>query len=206
MNHNFSLRFFSSLLLGPLVIFMIFLESIFFNLLLFIVTVVTLYETFKLKNNVIKVFIFFLLFIFVLSSYQIYNFDNGRHIIIFILLLTWLSDIGGYIFGKLIGGKKIKLISPNKTYSGFFGSFLLVQLFGFCFKNLNLNFVDETLLNFYFLLICTSIVILGDLIFSFFKRKCKIKDFSNFIPGHGGLLDRVDGLIFLTIFIYISRL
>lgn len=206
MTKNFILRFFSSLLLGPLVIFLIYLESIFFNLLLFAVIVVSLYETLKLKNNTIKILIVFLLFIFVLSTFQIYNFNNGRYIIIFILLLTWLSDIGGYIFGKLIGGKKIKLISPNKTYSGFFGSFLLVQLFGFFLKNLNLNYIDETLLDFYFLLTCTSIVILGDLVFSFFKRKCKIKDFSNFIPGHGGLLDRVDGLVFLTIFIYISKL
>ena len=122
------------------------------------------------------------------------------------LILTWLSDIGGYVFGKLIGGKKINFISPNKTFAGFLGSLLFVQVAGYYLKFLNLVFLNETFLNIYFLLICTFVVILGDLLFSFFKRKCFIKDFSNFLPGHGGLLDRIDGLILLIIFIYIFKL
>ena len=122
-------------------------------------------------------------------------------------MLSWLSDIGGYVFGKLIGGKKIKIISPNKTYSGFVGSFLFVQSFGFYTKSfLNISFINEAFLNFYFLLICTLVVISGDMLFSYFKRICHIKDFSNFLPGHGGLLDRIDGLILLTIFVYIAKL
>ena len=206
MNKNFLLRFFSSLLLGPLVIFAVYLDNYFFYLLLLAVIVPAIYETIKLKVKIIKIFIFFLLIIFTLCALQIYNLNNGKYIIIFILLLTWLSDIGGYAFGKFIGGKKIKIISPNKTYSGFVGSFLFVQSFGFYVKSLDISFINEAALNFFFLLICTLVVILGDMVFSYFKRRCDIKDFSNFLPGHGGLLDRVDGLILLTIFIYIAKL
>ena len=205
MNKNFLLRFFSSLLLGPLVIFAVYLDNYFFYLILLAVIVPAVYETLKLKVKIIKIFIFFLLIIFTLCALQIYNLNNGKYTIIFILLLSWLSDIGGYVFGKLIGGKKIKIISPNKTYSGFVGSFLFVQCFGFYAKSLNINFINETVLNFYFLLVCTLVVILGDILFSYFKRKSDIKDFSNFLPGHGGLLDRIDGLILLTIFIYIAK-
>ena len=206
MNKNLLLRSFSSLLLGPLVIFAVFLDNYFFYLLILVVIVTVIYETLKLKVKKIKVFIFFLLIIFTLSALQIYNMNNGKYLIIFILLLSWLSDIGGYVFGKFIGGKKIKIISPNKTYAGFIGSIVFVQFFGFYAKSLNISFIDETVLSFYFLLICTFVVILGDLLFSYFKRKCEIKDFSNFLPGHGGLLDRIDGLMLLTIFVYIVKL
>jgi len=206
MSKNFLLRFFSSLLLGPFVVFVVYLENYLFYLLILIITSLAIYETLKLRVKIIKIFIFILLMIFTLSAIKIYNINNGKYVIIFILLLTWLSDIGGYVFGKFIGGKKIKIISPNKTYSGFFGSFLFVQIFGFYAKFLNLSFINEAVLNFYFLLICTLVIILGDMLFSYFKRRCDIKDFSNFLPGHGGFLDRIDGLILLTIFIYIAKL
>jgi len=206
MSKNFLLRFFSSLLLGPFVVFVVYLENYLFYLLILIIVTLAVYETIKLRVKIIKIFIFILLMIFTLSALKIYNINNGKYVIIFILLLTWLSDIGGYVFGKFIGGKKIKIISPNKTYSGFFGSFLFVQTFGFYAKSLNLSFINETVLNFYFLLICTLVIILGDMLFSYFKRRCDIKDFSNFLPGHGGFLDRIDGLILLTIFIYIAKL
>ena len=154
MSKNFLLRFFSSLLLAPLTIFLVYLGNYFFHFLLLIIIIPGVYETLKLKVKNIKIFILFLLIIFILSSLQIYNLNNGKYIIIFILLLTWLSDVGGYVFGKFIGGKKIKIISPNKTYSGFVGSFLFVQCFGFYAKFLNISFIDKTVLNFYFLLFC----------------------------------------------------
>ena len=206
MNNNFLLRLLSSVFLGPMVVFLIFLESYFFYLLLFITLVLSFFETLKLKKIITKILILSLLILFSYSSLQIYNQNDGRYIIIYILLLTWLSDIGGYIFGKFIGGKKIKIISPNKTYAGFVGSFLFVQFFGFYVRFLNTNFISQSLLNFYFLFICTLVVILGDMLFSYFKRKCEIKDFSNIIPGHGGLLDRIDGLILLTMFLYFFKL
>jgi phosphatidate cytidylyltransferase len=113
--------------------------------------------------------------------------------------IAWLSDIGGYVFGKLIGGKKINFISPNKTISGYFGSILLAQLnliFISCFE---IKLFDNINMNILFLFLCTLTVIFGDLFFSYIKRLNKIKDFSNFIPGHGGVLDRLDGFILLII-------
>lgn len=206
MTKNFLFRFLSSLILGPLIILFIYLQDFLFYFIIFIVSLLAIYEIIKLKGKIIKISILFLLIIFVYTSLQIYSLDNGKFIIIYTLLLTWLSDIGGYVFGKFIGGKKIKIISPNKTYSGFLGSFLFVQIFGHYAKLFNSNYINEILLRFDFLLTCTLAVILGDMLFSFFKRRCNIKDFSNLLPGHGGLLDRIDGLIILIIYVYILNL
>jgi len=103
MNKNFLLRFFTSLIIGPFVIFIVYLDNYFFYLLFLIIIASAIYETLKLKVKNIKIFIFFLLIIFILSTLQIYNLNNGKYVIIFILLLSWLSDIGGYVFGKFIG-------------------------------------------------------------------------------------------------------
>ena len=121
----------------------------------------------------------------------------------FILIIAWLSDSGGYIFGKFFRGPKINLISPNKTYTGFFGSIALSQfsIIFLIYYNIfdNYNFFEKM-----FLVFTLSItVIFGDLLFSYFKRVEKIKDYSNILPGHGGLLDRIDGLITLTILYYL---
>tara|TARA_Y200000002_G_scaffold103903_1_gene84607 strand:+ start:2579 stop:2938 length:360 start_codon:yes stop_codon:yes gene_type:complete len=110
-----------------------------------------------------------------------------------------LSDIGGYVFGKLIGGKKINFISPNKTISGYFGSILLAQLNLICISYFEIKLFENINMNILFLSLCTLTVIFGDLFFSYIKRLNKIKDFSNFIPGHGGVLDRLDGFILLII-------
>jgi phosphatidate cytidylyltransferase len=110
-----------------------------------------------------------------------------------------LSDIGGYVFGKLIGGKKINFISPNKTISGYFGSIFLAQLNLLYISYFDVRLFDNMNTNILFLFFCTLIVIFGDLLFSYIKRLNKIKDFSNFIPGHGGVLDRLDGFILLVI-------
>ena len=115
--------------------------------------------------------------------------------LIFILLICSLTDIGGYLVGKTIGGKKFNKISPNKTYSGVVGSFVLPLIICYLFyNNLNnyLNFNTHVLI----VIISVSIVSqLGDLLISFFKRKAKIKDTGNILPGHGGILDRIDGIL-----------
>lgn len=203
MSKNFLLRFFTSLLLGSLIFFTIYLESFFFNLLLLIIFFIGLYEIYKINNIFLRIVILLLFSMFIYSSYSIYALDYGKVLIIYILCITSLSDIGGYIFGKIIGGKKINFISPSKTYSGFFGSLLFVQIGGIYLKSLNLDYVNEMYFSFFTLLIFSLIVICGDLLFSYFKRICCIKDYSNFFPGHGGLFDRIDGLILLTIVNYI---
>ena len=135
------------------------------------------------------------LFIFLSSAFSLHN-SFGPIFFIFILLICASSDIGGYIFGKTIGGIKLTKISPNKTISGSIGSFIfsILPLFLFNFKNyLDLSL---SLKNILFCLIISLSCQLGDLVISYFKRLNKIKDTGNILPGHGGLLDRIDGIIF----------
>ncbi len=115
--------------------------------------------------------------------------------LLFVLIICISSDIGGFIFGKLIGGKKVTKISPNKTYSGVIGSFL----FAFILSNLLIHFYKNILtFNFEPLLIIFIISLIsqiGDLTISFLKRKARIKDSGTILPGHGGILDRIDGIL-----------
>jgi len=148
---------------------------------------------------VIKCLGMFYLFFYIWTSLLLRgdSFESGIFFII-ILCICIFSDIGGYIFGKIIGGKKLTKISPNKTISGSVGSFAF-SLFPIFVINIQ-NYID---INFYFsfknILFCLIISLscqLGDLFISFFKRLNKVKDTGKILPGHGGLLDRVDGIIF----------
>ena len=132
----------------------------------------------------------FVYFVFVIESY----YPSLKLYLLYSVLVSILSDIGGLLFGKTFKGKKLTKISPNKTISGSIGSFLLSLLL--------IPIFYEKLI-FYDLLTLTMITIvisfisqLGDLFISFLKRKAKVKDTSDLLPGHGGLLDRVDGIIF----------
>jgi phosphatidate cytidylyltransferase len=117
---------------------------------------------------------------------------------LWLILIAWLTDIGGYIFGKLFGGPKLIKISPNKTWSGVFGSLILSQ-FSFLIFYLDVNY--KLNFNIIFSQFFLSIIgQTGDILMSYIKRINKKKDTSNFIPGHGGFLDRVDGLIWIFIF------
>ena len=123
------------------------------------------------------------------------SFETNKFIILFLLLLCISTDIGGYLFGKLIGGKKLTKISPNKTYSGVVGSFIMSMFLGYLFFN-NLIILQNLNFNIFYLIIAVSLLSqLGDLTISIFKRKAKIKDTGTFLPGHGGMLDRMDGML-----------
>ena len=118
-------------------------------------------------------------------------------------LICILSDVGGYVIGNLIGGKKLTKISPNKTISGSIGSFVF-SLFSIIILWSYYNFTDDgNLVNDNFLnLIPTCLFLclvcqLGDLFISYFKRRAKVNDTGSILPGHGGLLDRTDGVIFV---------
>ncbi len=121
---------------------------------------------------------------------------NDVFSIIFLLLICSSTDIGGFIFGKIIGGKRLSKISPNKTYSGVLGSFLFALLFGFSFFNFLNEYFFFKINIFILILIISTISQLGDLFISFLKRKAKFKDTGNILPGHGGILDRIDGIVF----------
>ena len=192
-------RLLSSIILIPISIFFIFQGSIYFIFFLSLLFLVTSYEWFNLskKNELLRVFGILFLFLSFFVTYLIReNFFNFFFLIILICIFT---DIGGYIFGKVFKGPKLTKISPNKTYTGVLGSFLLSFIAGMIYLDYLGNrdiFKEENLEIFHFILFISLISQIGDLIISYFKRKAKLKDTGKVLPGHGGLLDRIDGLIF----------
>ena len=196
---NFKKRFVISLLAFP-IIFILLYQKIFSNLLIIIVCLFCVYEwnkIFKNKNYIYLIGLLILLFFF-LSLLKIYNLEDYNLKFLWLILIAWLTDIGGYIFGKLFGGPKLIKISPNKTWSGAFGSLILSQfacLIFFLDSNYKLNFNT-----FFYQFLLSIIGQIGDILMSYIKRLNDKKDTSNFIPGHGGFLDRVDGLIWIFIF------
>ena len=134
-----------------------------------------------------------------LSFYSAYiiraNDSNSLKFFLYILIVCVSTDIGGYIFGKIFKGPKLIKISPKKTYSGVIGGYLMSIILYYLF--INLNYGDEINSNdFIFILLISTISQLGDITISYFKRLSKIKDTGKILPGHGGLLDRIDGMIF----------
>jgi phosphatidate cytidylyltransferase len=196
---NFKKRFFISLIAFP-IIYILLYQKIFSNILIVIVCLFCAYEWNKIfsKKNYIYIFGLIILLFFFLSLIKIYNLHEYNLKFLWLILLAWLTDIGGYIFGKLFGGPKLIKISPNKTWSGAFGSIILSQ-FAFLIFFLDPNY--KLNINIFFYQILLSIIgQFGDILMSFIKRVNNKKDTSNFIPGHGGFLDRVDGLIWIFIF------
>ena len=159
----------------------------------------------KLNTNFIILNIitfFYIFFIFCNLSYEIHR-SESPIFFLYIISICFFTDIGGYIFGKIIGGKKLSKISPNKTIAGAIGSFIfsIIPLI----IALNFNFLDLefNLTNIIFCLLISLISQIGDLFISLIKRKAEIKDTGNLLPGHGGILDRMDGIIFAVPFSYI---
>ena len=149
------------------------------------------------------------LFIFLSTSIALRG-NNSESIAFFIIILCIciFSDIGGYVFGKVIGGKKLTIISPNKTISGSLGSFIFSTLPVLLFNLQNFTGVsfEGLSINIELCLIVSLVCQLGDLLISYFKRLNKVKDTGTILPGHGGLLDRIDGLIFAIPTVYILKI
>ncbi len=208
MSKEFITRSISSLFLVPLSFFFIIKGNYLFTLFLLIILLITLYEwhLISLKKEYYLpgfIFIFF-------SFYTFYYLRNGADYKIFLLVIITCigTDIGGYIFGKILKGPKLTKISPNKTYAGMIGSFILSIIFSYIYIY-NLSFFGlsgegKFNLQIIFIVILISIISqIGDIIISFFKRKSKLKNTGRIIPGHGGLLDRIDGMIFAYPFIFV---
>ncbi len=160
------------------------------------------FKKFNSKFLILNIICFcYIFFIFCSFSYEIYR-SEGSSFFLYIISICFFTDIGGYVFGKVIGGKKLSKISPNKTISGTIGSFIF-SIFPFMLI-LNFNYLDLefNLRNIIFCLFISLISQLGDLFISFIKRKAKIKDTGKILPGHGGVLDRLDGIIFAVPFSY----
>jgi len=149
-----------------------------------------------------SVSIFYAFGIFSATAIGIYRL-SGPVFFLYILSICICSDLGGYIIGKTIGGKKLIKISPNKTISGSIGSFCFSILPLLLFYNFNPSKYLYSTNNFLLCLEISLVCQLGDLFASYIKRKAKVKDTGRILPGHGGILDRVDGMIFAISFVFI---
>ncbi len=210
MLKEFEKRLLSSLLLIPIAVFFIFQGSVFFIFFLSLLFLATSYEWLKMikKNDFMKIFGIIFLFFSFYSAYFIRE-KSGLDFFLFILIICISTDIGGYVFGKTLKGPKLIKISPNKTYAGVIGSFLFSLIAGLVFikyiDGSDLQNINQLTL-FIIILSISLISQIGDLIISYFKRKAKLKDTGKILPGHGGLLDRIDGLIFVVPVIYLLQL
>ena len=212
MLREFEKRLISSVIL-ILVTFLVILEGeIFFNIFLFIAFLISSYEWLKMIKR-IDIKILGILFLFS-SFYSAFYFrDQNLEGFVLIILICVSTDIGGYIFGNLFKGPKLSKISPNKTQSGMFGSYALSlvvsSIFVLHYSNdiyIKQNLIENDLKFVISIFLISSVSQVGDLIISYFKRSSKIKNTGNIIPGHGGLLDRIDGMIFVFPFVYLITL
>ena len=208
MNNEIYKRIFSSFLLIPFSVFFIIKGSFFFIFFLLICFLITSYEWYMMskKKKFFLIGYIFLSFSFY-SVIELRNNFPGEYF--YLLLITTIcvaTDMGGYIFGKTFKGPKLTKISPNKTYSGMIGSFFLSIISSSIFIN---NFdlihkkIEFTIEIFFIVLLLSAVSQIGDIVISYFKRLSKIKNTGKIIPGHGGLLDRIDGMIFAFPFSYI---
>ena len=207
---NLQKRIFTSIIALPLSLFFIFKGGyflLFFLLSIFFVANYELFSVFRKKTTIL-----FLDLILILSLYSIYYLSDlneiSFYILLWIIILVVCSDVGGYVFGKIFKWKKLTKISPRKTLSGVFGSFIF-SLFSVFIANaifsssqvIPIDFLDP---KFFFLAIIFSLVAqAGDLTISYFKRIERVKDTGKILPGHGGILDRIDGLMFVVILVFV---
>ena len=216
MNLKLKKRITTSVILFLLTIFCIFINPYVFIITIIIVSYLSWYETNHLINSINKsvtnwqhvVFnlttLFYAFGIFTVSAIGLY-FLLGPVFFLYALSVCICSDIGGYIIGKNIGGKKLTKISPNKTISGSLGSFCFSMLPLLVFNNFDkFEYYLYSIDNFLFCLKVSLVCQLGDLFVSYFKRKAKVKDTGRILPGHGGILDRIDGIIFAVPFVFMS--
>ena len=194
-------RILSSIILISLSIFFIIKGDLFFICFILVLLFISIYEWYLMtKNTMYKLLGIIFLIISFYSSYLL-RMEMDLDYIYFTLVLSIciLTDIGGYIFGKIIQGPKLTKISPKKTYAGVFGGFLLPLIAGLVvYEYEYTEEIPDSGLYFLIIILFISLISqIGDLIISYFKRKAKIKDTGKILPGHGGLLDRIDGMIFV---------
>ena len=202
MNNELIKRILSSIILIPLALFFIIKGSILFIFFISVCFLIIAYEWYIMskKNSYYLIGLIFLILSF--TSIYIIRIESSDYLAtLFIATICVSTDIGGYIFGKLFRGPKLTKLSPNKTYAGMFGSYFLSLL---SVTTVSFFEIDITKLNhFLFVIGISSVSQIGDIIISYFKRLSKIKDTGKIIPGHGGLLDRADGMIFAFPFAFI---
>ena len=204
-------------IITSIILFLFIYITIFVNLYLslstlIIISILCWFEFTKMINriyvnkkefiaNLIIILSAIYLTVFTAISYYLIAFD--KIYFLYLILICAFSDIGGYVFGKTFKGKKLTKISPNKTISGSIGSFLFSLIPYFVFKMIFLysniyflTFTENLLFNILISLFLSFTSQIGDLFISYFKRLSNFKDTGKILPGHGGILDRIDGIIF----------
>jgi phosphatidate cytidylyltransferase len=202
MSDEFIKRFVSSIILLPLSFYFIIQGSfflIFFTIICFIVACFEWHTLSKKKNYYIYGFLFL-----IFSFYTFYELSIELIGVFYVIIICSSTDIGGYVFGKIFKGPKLTKISPNKTYAGMIGGYFLSLIS----LSVIINFIDYETTTILFLLtiLISTVSQIGDITISYFKRLSKIKNTGKLIPGHGGLLDRVDGMIFAFPIYYLINL
>ena len=202
MSVEFIKRIVSSIILLPLSIYFIIQGSfllIFFTVICLTVACLEWHMMSKKKSYYIYGFIFL-----IFSFYTFYELSIELIDVFYVIITCSSTDIGGYVFGKIFKGPKLTKISPKKTYAGMFGGYFLSLIS----LSVIISFLDydTTVVLFLLTILISTVSQLGDIIISYFKRLSKIKNTGKLIPGHGGLLDRIDGMIFAFPIYYIINL
>ena len=209
--NNIKKRILSSIIILPISLFFILKGGNYIVSFLYAILILGNFEVFSAFKRKLTIILIDLILVISLLAVLFLRNDTASSffLLLWVIILTILSDVGGYVFGKLFKGKKISKISPNKTLSGVIGSFVfsffsvfVIDMIVEIFTGIDNNFFLKT--KYFILAIVFSITAqLGDLTISYFKRLEKIKDTGKIIPGHGGIFDRIDGLMFVVILAYI---
>ena len=202
MSMEFIKRIVSSIILLPLTIYFIIQGSfllIFFTVICLTVACLEWHMMSKKKSYYIYGFIFL-----IFSFYTFYELSIELIDVFYVIITCSSTDIGGYVFGKIFKGPKLTKISPKKTYAGMFGGYFLSLIS----LTVIISFIDydSTVVLFLLTILISTVSQLGDIIISYFKRLSNIKNTGKLIPGHGGLLDRIDGMIFAFPIYYLINL
>ena len=212
INKELQKRILSSIVLIPVSFFFIFQGSLTFIFFLSLIFLASSLEWFKMTKNkdILRILgLFFLFFSFFTTVYL--RQYIGLNFFLFLIIVCIFTDTGGYIFGKIFKGPRLTKISPKKTYSGVVGGFLISLLFGLIYikylgKKSRILLETDPIFIILLILFISLVSQIGDLIISYFKRKAKLKDTGKILPGHGGFLDRIDGIIFVMPITYLSIL
>ena len=208
-NKNLFLRFLSAMVLIPLFIFSLLLSGwiiiLFYIVILTIINLELQYIFIKSNNKYIVLFYFILANISILFL-PIYFFSNDNHVLSFLYIIfsVWIFDTFSFFGGTFLKGKKIfPKISKGKTYSGMISGFFALMIF-----NTIISYFFEyfTFYNIYYSFLIGLGSFIGDAVVSIIKRTAKLKDTGNLLPGHGGILDRMDSFIFVFFIIIIFNL
>ena len=209
--NNLQKRILTSIIILPISIFFILKGGNYIVSFLYAILILGNFEAFSAFKRKLSIIIIDVILVMALLAFLHLRNDTASSffLLLWIIILTIFSDVGGYIFGKTFKGKKISKISPNKTISGIIGSFIFAVLSVF-FISFIISLMSGIENNFflkpkYFILalLFSLAAQLGDLFISYFKRLEKLKDTGKILPGHGGIFDRIDGLMFVVILAYI---